>query len=291
MEKRKKITHKILLAALICTAVGAVFLLIGMILGGNPGIYIDQTGIHSVNEILKRDGEEGGYQTLEKKKLDKFSTISMNVDYGDIQILLSDDEHCYLEYCLSENKSDISYQVKDNTFTFKSKMGLNGGRMYITSFDFSGLWRKDITKKTEIVKLYIPRDAEFQNIKLVSECGDISLQDLTAEGMELQVDYGDINIDEFHCKDSRFILESGDVSIESADLGDCQIESDYGNVELNLTQKVEAYSYDLETDYGEIKIPGVSISGQDGQNYRSTGGDEGKIKVSCDSGDIVIDKK
>ena len=88
-----KVKNNVYLASFICIGAGAVLLILGLLLGGRPGFYIDKSGIHTANE----SGADSPY-IQEKMKLDEFSTIDITIQYADLEIIPSDGYYICLLY-------------------------------------------------------------------------------------------------------------------------------------------------------------------------------------------------
>lgn len=144
--------------------------------------------------------------------------------------------------------------------------------------------------------------ADFLSVK--DEYGDISLQNINTNGVNLTADSGKIFLENVETKDVTVYSEYGDVdgkkvktgslsgelnsgncNIRELDVKSVDVKSDYGNVKLKLTTKLTNYSYDLETEYGEISLGKKKM----GENYESLEEEKEKIAVYCESGNVEIE--
>ena len=95
--------------------------------------------------------------------------------------------------------------------------------------------------------------------------GDVDLKDITSGGLKVLSDAGDIDI--------AGVLK-----------GSTDVKSDAGSVEIDVFNGIAAYTMDLQSDAGEIKVGEDEI---DGTSYTQKGGDD-SITVRTDAGDIEI---
>ncbi|MDD3218016.1 MAG: DUF4097 family beta strand repeat-containing protein [Lachnospiraceae bacterium] len=312
--KNKK-TKILLIAALCCIAVGACFTLIGMLMGGKPGFYADLKGVHDA-ESYRSDT----VHTLEKMKIEDFDDVEISIDYADVEIIPSDDY--YLEYQI-QSSNEIEYSVKDNKLTVGEKEGR--GKFFFFNFTFFGFSTDTVE---DAVKVYVPKEEQLENVnlktesgtirlndslqienlKLKNEYGDVKIDTLTAQNLEVKLEsgdftgksiasdkmtlrneYGGIKIDEMKSENAEFKIESGDLALDKAQLGDLSIDCEYGNAVLGLAEQLNQYALDLENEYGDIKLPDGNKVG-DGQegSYHTTEGSLGTLKIRCESGDVEI---
>ncbi len=298
--------------------------------------------------------------TLEKTKLENFSSASICLDYADISILPADD--FYLEYRLDGTCQEPDYGVRDGVFHFQEG---SAQRQYTISFNLFG---NPVNREPFYLNLYVPADQYFELLTMSVESGNVKLEQISAKEADVTLEYGDLTLEEFSgttlnissesgnteaktitCDDltvsasygdftggtisvsgsSIFDLESGNLEISSLTAGifsaenaygncdvehitaerlTCSLESgnltlkdaapkqaevnmEYGDVTLRLADTVSDYSYDLETEYGDLNIDGTQIEpDEDGTVlYRKqNGGKKKSIQIHCESGSVTI---
>ncbi|MDD3403664.1 MAG: DUF4097 family beta strand repeat-containing protein [Hespellia sp.] len=298
--KNKKM-RTALLSAVCLVFAGVVLLFIGMfLLGGTPGFYIDGTGIHT---SFQRG--ENQWQIKEKTRTDAFANISVDVDYADIEIIESDDY--YIEYQL-ENRAEPQFRVADKTLSLKNPESQQQGHFSFLDFTF---FSTDKELREDVVKIYVPKNADLKNITLYTGTGDITLKDaltaenvsitndygevaigtLTAKTADLQVeagdiriesltldslnvedDYGNLRVDAYDCSEAEITMSSGDVTFKNADFNTLAVESEYGSVKIGVQKELEQYQLDLATEYGEITLPDGSRIQQDESRVSNSSG-------------------
>lgn len=312
-----KVKNKVYLASFICIGAGAVLLILGLLLGGRPGFYIDKSGIHTANE----SGADSPY-IQEKMKLDEFSTIDITIQYADLEIIPSDGY--YIEYRLDGSEPKPALEVKNQKLSFKERTA--GG---FIGFNFFSIGDIDAALSHYYVTLYVPAEKYFTKIRLENNDGDIRAEQLKAETMEITNDYGQVDLGNVQGEKLKINMDDGTLKIKSLDAaaailyneyGKCElgtvksqrleaelddgdfsadrcsakairIDNEYGNVRLGLLGKTETYEFELETEYGNIELPGypeMSVGGNDEKRIRTNNSAKNKIVVNCDDGDIMI---
>lgn len=292
----------------------------GLAMGGRPGFYINHTGIHAA-----RENDSPKPRVQDKMKLDQFTSIDMDINYGDFKILPSDGY--YIEYRLNGGSAEPVLEVKDQKLRFQE--GASGGHMEFNFISIGGFSSKH---DSYYVTLYVPSDQYFTSVKLKSEAGSMDIGRIRAESMDIRDDYGDVRVGDFKGKGLKVDMESGSFRAEHLEADDVSISNDYGNcnvgtakvknlkakldsgdftmdkglvsgidvaneygmVQLGLAEPLTDYKLDLETEYGSIKVPGfpdISIGKDDTRSFKSADKGTNQVKVRCDSGDIVIEAK
>lgn len=314
---------KIMITAAVIFAAGIVFTIIGIMLGGWPGLKVSRSGVSSAYKVEKP------YE-LTKTKLDKFTKINIALNYADVEILISDDNQYYVEYFLDGNSGEPLCNVNDNTLTFQQKVHSESilffGGFLASPTDDEGFAREPY------LRLYIPKDTKLSSLGLSSESGtfelnnikaesakidseygtchindsvfdelsfsvesaDLKMNNSTAKSFSFTGDYGEIVLKNFSSDAVQMELESYDVRIEAAKLGDLDYNNQYGELELALPDEMDTYSFNISVEYGDITLPNSAAPGyyangdEDTKIYRTEGSSDKKINITCESGDVEI---
>ena len=286
MKNRKKW----FLVSLVCVIAGILIMAAGMLMGGKPGFYIDSSGIHTSRETADIKPLRGKWRELQK-----FEELEIDVDYADIEIETSD--RFAVKYYLSGRYQEPVCEVKDGKFIFRE-----GDHSRLINFGFfeSGI---GIAEEDYYVKVEIPRDHKFSSVMLHTESGDITASQVHAEGLEIQNEYGNLDLSKFQGEKLAINMESGDFIIGTLKAGqadirneygnfwitdvegnslkayqgsgnclidrmavsDVEIQNEYGDVTLDVDGGVKSYDLDLNTEYGSIEI-GNHMIGQEDYN-------------------------
>lgn len=117
------------------------------------------------------------------------------------------------------------------------------------------------------------------------ESGDISCQNARMQDLLLENSYGEVSGHQIKLRNLHAELESSSCSLDDIKLDKCEIESEYGDVNLALSNPLTGYGYNLSTEYGEITIDGEKM----GESYHSLEHDnKDSMIIHCESGDIDI---
>lgn len=114
--------------------------------------------------------------------------------------------------------------------------------------------------------------------------GEIVMKRATAESMQIKSDFGGVTGDTVEAKSGTFELNNGKCDLKVLDIDNLDITSEFGAVKLELVKPLEQYSYELDTDFGTIKVGGKNRK----ESYHSLESAENKIKVDSRNGDIDI---
>ncbi|MBS5523758.1 MAG: DUF4097 family beta strand repeat protein [Clostridiales bacterium] len=234
MGKNKK---RLAIGAGICMAAGLVIGGIGFVIGGRPGFYVTASGIHSYHSKDNSDAR------LEKTKLDSFSSINLNVPNGDIHIIPSD--NYYLEYQLTTQSKEVSYDVADDTFSMNVE-----GKGGIIGFGFYAFGSMD--KQAEnYVNLYVPAEQVFEFISVDADCGDVVIGDIEAKSMELELSLGNLDMEAFKGNSFTAELGCGLLKASRIDSRSAVLKNDMGDVFCNA---LIAQNADLTLGAGDLEL-------------------------------------
>lgn len=253
-----KKNSKVYIAAAVCIGIGIVLTAGGIMAGGRPGVSVGSDGIRMLGDRNRED------YVLEKTKLDDFSSVEMNLDYGDFHLIPSDGY--YLEYCLSGNSQKPKYEVNNGTFIFSEKPVVSYVQFQIMSFDFHEFLGQ------YYVNLYVPEDIYFENFVLNNDSGNAGIETLEGKSIDIQLSYGDLSADTIGGETVKIDLASGNLEAGqvtgrqkldiSLDYGDLEAESlnaagsgemDLGSGNLTLDSCI-AGDMSMNLDYGDLKI-------------------------------------
>lgn len=285
MSKTVKI---VLLIAVIFCLCGGIFVGIGLATGRR-------------SELNNIGNSQYHKYELDKTKLDDFSNLNISLDYLDLEILPSEDEHCYLSYCFydTSKKNPLSYEIKDNTLTIVEKYVNHRfiqvdftvlGRFFINGWD-------TMDDMNEAVTLYIPKDYMIKKSSITLDAGDLSLNHQEMENGSIHLSYGDADINNVTLKKGKITLDDGELDLNQFSGDSLEIKSSYGDINANnltvntlscsiddgdlnlehfVTKKASAFSL----SYGDAEI------GMDKEQLKKT-----SLNLSTEYGEISILKK
>lgn len=263
--------------------IGIVLAIIGYTSGGKWALAINNSGIHVPNE-----------QSLvtNSYELDAFTNINIENKHVDVEILPSDS---YSIEVSSFETTDITYEVKGGTLTVDANNAKNNAIIIgFKSFE------------TPIIKIYVLKDTKLSNIALDSSFGDINLQhlnsqqlnlivkhgdllmkDIVSEHTEITQSFGDMTLRQF--SSTNFVAESehGGIDIDGELNGKSTITSSFGDIDLQLLNKESELGLDLNMSFGEISFNDQSIEGDFSQSYNG----DNQLQISLSHGDLDLSLK
>ncbi|MFJ7734813.1 DUF4097 family beta strand repeat-containing protein [Lysinibacillus sp. NPDC097287] len=263
--------------------IGIVLAIIGYTSGGKWSLTINNSGIHVPNEQSF---------VTNSNELDAFTSINIDNQHVDVEILPSDS---YSIEVSSFETTDITYEVKGGTLTVDAKNAKNNGiTIGFTSF------------KTPTIKIYVPKDTQLSNISLDSSFGDVNLEHLNFQQLNLIVRHGDLSMENIvagHTEitqsfgdmslrqfaSTSFVAESehGDIDIDGELNGKSTIDSSFGDIDLDLLNKESELGLDLNMSFGEISFNDQSIEGDFSQSQNG----DNQLQVSLSHGDLDLSLK
>ena len=121
-------------------------------------------------------------------------------------------------------------------------------------------------------------------MKLTANSGDISLKDVETDGLVVNNEYGNIDGSNVKATSLSGVLDSAGCNLKELCADTITLTTEYGDIKLDLLAKLTDYSYDLETEYGDITIGENEM----GESYKSLEEGKNKITIDSDSGNIEI---
>lgn len=261
-----KLVKGVLGVSIVCIVAGTGLFIAGRLLGGQPGFWMDDTGIHTNREFQEKHSFH--LLEMEKEKLDRFQNLDVETDYNDIEIVPSDDSNFYLEYRLYAQSTDPQYQVDQDTLSFQCI------QEPVTDMDI-GFFIANTDKKQEqgFVRIYIPKDARLETVKLnnsdsriryngpdadtfhiTSAYGEIHLEDKKAKTITLTSSDGDILCHSLSCEELALKNQYGETGLENIEAKDVTLEASDGMISI---KNLEANSITVTNQYGEVKGDGI----------------------------------
>ena len=147
----KKWTKTALLTGCACCIAGAVLMFSGWASGGKA--YAETYDLNAMSGSAKK---EDGISTQEKIKLDDFDELQADLTIGDLNILPSGDDSCYLSWRIpaKNGKTAVEYQVKDGVLNLRETKAVSGYTHI--NIDFMEEVLSDGDESGSGVTLYLP---------------------------------------------------------------------------------------------------------------------------------------
>ncbi len=258
-----------LITGILCIVFGMGIFFAGKVMGG--GRYVKNMDFGSMLTTDSKNLKEE-YATLEKTKIDDFDKINIKTNTIDIKIAQSDDKNCYIAYNLKKEKGEVPavYEVSGGEFKLRQKSN------HVTiNVDLSGLaailsGTQDYVRQNQFV-LYLPTDKQISTAEFDTEDGDISIDGLKSDKMDIAVDAGDIKLENAELQSGKITSSDGDIVVKNTNLKGMALTDNYGDVKCN-DGSFEDIAVKLND--GDLKL----------QNTKLTG----NIKIDSDYGDVKV---
>lgn len=315
-----------LIIGILCIVFGMGIFFSGKVMGG--GRYVKNMDFSSMLTTDSKNLKEE-YATLEKTKIDDFDKINIKTNTIDIKIAQSDDKNCYIAYNLKKEKGEAPavYEVSGGEFKLRQKSN------HVTiNVDLSGLaailsGTQDYVRQNQFV-LYLPKDKKISEAEFDTEDGDISIDGLISDKMDIAVDAGDIKLENAELQSGKITSSDGDISVKNTNLKGMALTDNYGDVKCNdgsfediavklndgdlkLQNTKITGNIKIDSDYGDVKVidsddwKGIFINAKtsygDVSVNHKIGGDKtetsfeknvenpsAKLEINCSDGDISI---
>lgn len=258
-----------LITGILCIVFGMGIFFAGKVMGG--GRYVKNMDFSSMLTTDSKNLKEE-YATLEKTKIDDFDKINIKTNTIDIKIAQSDDKNCYIAYNLKKEKGEVPavYEVSGGEFKLRQKSN------HVTiNVDLSGLaailsGTQDYVRQNQFV-LYLPKDKKISEAEFDTEDGDISIDGLKSDKMDIAVDAGDIKLENAELQSGKITSSDGDIVVKNTNLKCMALTDNYGDVKCN-DGSFEDIAVKLND--GDLKL----------QNTKLTG----NIKINSGYGDVKV---
>ncbi len=315
-----------LIIGILCIVFGMGIFFAGKVMGG--GRYVKNMDFSSMLTTDSKNLKEE-YATLEKTKIDDFDKINIKTNTIDIKIAQSDDKNCYIAYNLKKEKGEVPavYEVSGGEFKLRQK-----SKHVTINVDLSGLaailsGTQDYVRQNQFV-LYLPKDKKISEAEFDTEDGDISIDGLKSDKMDIAVDAGDIKLENAELQSGKITSSDGDIVVKNTNLKGMALTDNYGDVKCNdgsfediavklndgdlkLQNTKITGNIKIDSDYGDVKVidsddwKGIFINAKtsygDVSVNHKIGGDKtetsfeknvenpsAKLEINCSDGDISI---
>lgn len=179
--------------------------------------------INSGSHFLK---EEDAMEFLIKKTAtEPIKTIDIETRIADIEIIQSDGYYVEIDYLYWEHEPE--YTLKDGKLTFNDDKALP--ETYSINFNLDN-----------IIRIYIPQDAQLDKISLQSSSGNISISGFVAENLKTALSYGDLSMKNCAAARAEVHLSSGNSIISDFQCGELDYSNSYGNLLLSNANSGES---------------------------------------------------
>jgi len=303
----KKFINISLIAGILCLFFGAGIFFVGGAMGG--GKVVKKLDFSS---MLTTDSKnlEKEYAVLEKTKIDDFDKINVKLNTIDFKIAKSDDKNCYISYNLKKEKGEVTadYEVSDGEFKLRQKSNHVTVNMDLSGIEALISGTKDYTRRNQFI-LYLPEAKQISSAELDMADGDISVDRLRSDRIDISVDAGDIKLLDTESKEIKIASSDGDIAVKDSKLNTVTINDSYGDIKFEDTDidsgKISTNDGDISVkntnlkainitdNYGDIKcndgsFEDIAVKLNDGDLRLEDTKFDGNIKIKSGYGDVSV---
>ncbi len=223
----------------------------------------------------------------------------------------SEDEHIWIKNSSTEKM--VKYGMENGCFELRTRKKMN-----IFSIEAG-------EAEKEKIYLYLPKGMQLQAVHVELEGGNISIHELAADDMILEIGAGNLTIDSLNAQELELSIGAGKADIEqlkaqnavmeigagnlkmkdfsaeniTMDVGMGNLDADgsigesadiqcgMGNVTLNLEGSEKDYNYNVECSMGNVKVGETKLSSVAAERYVDNGSQR-FLDVECAMGNATI---
>ena len=127
--------------------------------------------------------------------------------------------------------------------------------------DFDGVQAGALTAQAGAGEIDL-ESCRIGEVSAVLGAGEIKVEKSEISGLlSAESGSGDLKIEESTLGSADLTLAFGDIEIEGAMEGDLSAKTEAGDVRVRLSGQREAYSYELSTSFGDIRLNGTQYTG------------------------------
>lgn len=269
-----------LVIGLIMCLMGVIMISIGAFTGGMKFV--------TANEETREKLSGFNHFSMDKTQIEEFKSINGDFAVCDLTVKESKDDKFYLEYQVANavKKDPMEFYIKNGVFHIndlknRSYKKVNVDLLNIVVEAFKGMkeGEYDVDNLGKVI-LYVPDGKQLKNKglkgKINLEIGNLSINNVNLENMDLDVSTGAIKITQSHIKNSNIENNTGDINLNQCTLSAVEISGETGDFKGKGIQVDKSSSIELVT--GDISI-----------NLNDKSRTEVDINTSSQTGDVYMD--
>jgi len=227
----------------IFVVLGICLVTVGAVTGANTnGYYIDKNGLHLYSRT---------YSLIQERNLEEIYTIHIDAVEADVRFVQAED---YGLEIYSRDDSGLSFTCENGNLVINRCRG----------------WHLDFMKfgqKNECVTIYLPENAQLDNVEIKSASGSIDIDAIQCKAFCANLVSGDVNIGNIEANDVAITTVSGTIEIKGGKANSFDFHLVSGNLRVSnlesgcLNADFTSGKADLSGMFtGNTKIHGVSGS-------------------------------
>lgn len=217
--------------------------------------------------------------TAGERTFDDIKSIDISTQDSNIVFEPTAGDKYRLEFTYYEQAGEPDIDISNDRLTVKEKTNYGNG--------FVG-WNFEKTER--YIKVYYPKNADFDNIKISSEFGEVDMAGFNCDRCKIAMDDGDLTMTDVETQNLQVENEYGNIDIAGKLLKNTVLISEDGDVDLNLKGVRGIYKFDLLTESGNMAFAGSDVKPDFDEEriHFITGHGMNQVKVDCEYGDVHV---
>ena len=278
----KKLTKMLTITGGICAGLGLIFLIVGLVLGGNSVDFMDAMSVQGKDFsgwIQKMKPTVGEYRDddIENLNLNRWKCISASgVKNMDIEM-----DAGYLEIRQYDGQEIQVYVQKNDR---KVEVNQEGDELNISR---DGIQWMD--KNGKAIKIRIPQNYIFNEVELELNAVDSSIDVLKTNELNVSANAASLEItDEIQAKTCECSVNAGDVEIQKLMSRETDFDCKAGAISVTMEGSVSDYYMEGNVSAGSLEYDDQEWDGFDNTFCRGDNNAKNRIEAECSAGDIAI---
>lgn len=305
----KKFTKISLIIVLVLVCVGVAVGAIGFAIGGTRlarGIVQEKIG----NFLQHNYSTEVTYNNDFDIHMDNWDSEDEKIYTGIVknEVIAANEEVKSMELSIGAAEIKVLFSATDDYSIDSNTIGeyrcyVKDGTLILEGIRYDNLTIRD----NESITLYVPENAEIENITVSVGAGDVEIDTIKAKQLEIAIGAGKLTIGDLVADDLLIELAAGECIIENMDLkngktdvsmgnimlagiitGDMEVDCAMGNVTLMIDGDEEDFNYEIDCALGNVNVVNSGMAVIVGENYQNNHANK-TLTISCAMGNVEVD--
>lgn len=204
-----------------------------------------------------------------QETFDAFDSISLDLDLSEVYIVTGSEYR--ISYSCTNNQL-VKYKVADGILT-------------VTETSTNPHFPRRNGHDNCSITITVPRNAALSSVTGDCRMGDVELNGLTAEVIDISCDLGEASVTDVTASSISVNCDLGNCELDYCIFDNLTVHNSLGNVEVKSRQRLLDYTLDLSVSMGEIEVNDASYFSR----FQQEGNGDKCIKITCDMGSIELE--
>lgn len=268
MKNRSKVPFAVFIISVILIISGIIIATIGFQGGGR--LSVQKIHFGPLNTLTWSDSQKSNSDQNTYTSDHEVTSISVDSSIADIKLVQGDKFSIKTKSISTE---DIDFNDDNGNIHFDSSDDDN--------WNFS-LGFNDNEQRT--ITITVPETCK--KIEISGNVGDIKVENIKSDILDLDMDTGNIKVEKTTFKDGNIEINVGDFKMDGSFTNSLETKIDIGDIRLTLTGSVDDYRYDLNSDIGDVRVNEESYGSTNKNNHETP-----SLNARINVGDIRVNFK